>query len=67
MTAPAGVRVFFIAQPQCPVRVAQHPGANRAEDTGYSFGIVVEDVCKMAMLLVVVEVQHLVGVLQQPW
>ena len=63
VAAPAGVRVFFIAQPQCPVRVAQYPGANRAEDTGCSFGIVVEDVCKMAMLLVVVEVQHLVGVL----
>ena len=29
-----------------------------------SFGIVVEDVRKMAMLFVVVEVQHLVGVLQ---
>ena len=34
VTAPAGVRVFFIVQPQCPVRVAQYPGANRAEDTG---------------------------------
>src|SRR3954469_20664499 len=28
MTAPAGVGVFFIAQPQRPVRVSQHPGAN---------------------------------------
>ena len=34
VTAPAGVRVFFIAQPQCTVRVAQHPGANRRPDTG---------------------------------
>ena len=63
MAAPAGMRIFFIAQPQCPVRVAQHPGATRSEDTGSSFGIVVEDVRKMAMLLGVVEVQHLVGVL----
>ena len=64
VTTPAGVRVLFIAQPQCPVRITQHPGANRAIDTGQSFGILVEEVSKMAMLLVVVEVQHLVGVLQ---
>ena len=67
VTAPAGVRVLFIAQPQCPIRVAQYPGANRAVDTGLSFGILVEEICKMAMLLVVVEVQHLVGVLHGPW
>ena len=63
MTAPAGVRVFFIVQPHCPVRVAQYPGANRAEDTSRSFGIMVEDVRKVAMLFVIIEIQRLVGVL----
>ena len=63
MAAPASMGIFFIAQPRCPVRVAQHPGATRSEDTGSSFGIVVDDVRKMAMLFGVVEVQHLVGVL----
>ena len=59
MTAPVRVRVFFIAQPQCPVRVTQHPGANRAEETGHSFGIAIEEVCQTTMLFVVVEVPHL--------
>src|SRR4051812_11809016 len=63
VTAPAGVRVFFFAQPQCPVQVAQSPVTDRAKDTGYGLGIVIEDVCKMAMLFGVVEVQHLIGVL----
>jgi hypothetical protein len=30
MTAPADVRVFCIAQTQCPVRVAQYPGYQKA-------------------------------------
>ena len=64
VAAPSGVRVLFIAQSRCSVRVAQYPGANRAHDPGMSFGILVEEVRNVAMLLGVVEVQHLVGVLQ---
>ena len=62
VTAPAGMRVFFMAQPQCPVGVTQHPGAYRAEEPATVFGSV-EDVREVAMLFVVVEIQHLVGVL----
>jgi hypothetical protein len=64
VAAPAGMGVFFVVLPQCPVRIAQHPATNRAEDTGYGFGIVVEGVRKMVMLFVVVEVQHCFSVLK---
>src|ERR1700733_2365450 len=62
MTAAAGMRVRFIAQPQCPIRIAQHPGANRGQETDLRLGILVEDVRKMPMGLGIVEVQHLVSV-----
>jgi hypothetical protein len=64
VTAPASVRIFFIAQPHRPVGITQYPGANRGKKTGQSFGVLVEDVCQMAMLLVVVEVHHAISVLQ---
>src|SRR5690348_7722302 len=63
MAATACVRLLFIVNPECPVWISQHPGANRAEGAGYSFGILIEDVCQMVMLLIVVQIQHLVGML----
>jgi hypothetical protein len=63
MAAPAGMRVFFLAQLQRPVRVAQYPSANRAEGASYSFGIMVAEVSVMAVPFVVVKAHHLVGML----
>ena len=51
MTASTGMRISFISQALCLIRIAQHPGANRTVGTGVSFGIVVEDICHMATLL----------------
>ena len=64
MTTPMGVCVFFVAQPPRLVRVAQHPGANRAPDTSLSFGIVVEKVCQMVVCRVVVKAERLMGMLE---
>src|SRR5580692_7446260 len=64
VAALACVPVRFIFQPQCPIRLAQYPGADRAENTGQSFWIAVEEICQMVMLFVVVEGEHAVGVLQ---
>jgi len=47
-----------------PGPVAEYPGANRAPHTDPNFGIVVEDVGTVAMLLCIVDGQQIVGVLQ---
>ena len=67
VTAPGCVRIFSSLSRFGPVQVAQYPGVPRISDTDRGFEIMVEDVCKMVMLLGVVELQHLVGVLLTPW
>src|ERR1700722_17314664 len=62
MTAPAGMLILLIVQPQRPVRVTKYPGADRAKHTSHRLGILVEDICKMSMFLDVVELQDLFGV-----
>ena len=67
VTAPPCVRIFFVAQPLGPIQVAQYPCVPRTPDTDRGFKIMVEDVCEMAMLLGVVELQDPVGVLLNSW